>query len=55
MRPCVGQTKAGDGTSPQRNRLVLDIFTKKGESSICFCPNVRVENTRGKERTGLER
>ena len=27
---------------------------KEGESGICFCPNIRIENTHGKQRASLE-
>lgn len=54
MRPCVGQTKTSDGARSQRNRLGVDVFTEESESGILFSPNVRVENTCGKQRASLE-
>ena len=53
MRPCIGQTETGNGTRLQRNGLILDVIAKEGESGVCFRPNVRIENTCGKQRTGL--
>ena len=54
MRPCVGQTKTSDGARSQRNGFALNVFTEECESSIFFCPDVRVENTLGKQRASLE-
>jgi hypothetical protein len=50
----VGQTETGDGTRLQRNGLVLDVIAEEGKRSIRLCPNVRIENTGGKQRASLE-